>query len=82
LYISERDNSQVAYLMAFLMLLHVEEAMNLEFEGIDAIPGEGRCHVLRWPPSKADILFAGEYFDIKLKMCKSVQTGLDVLHIW
>ncbi|KIM71546.1 hypothetical protein PILCRDRAFT_16976 [Piloderma croceum F 1598] len=35
-----RDNSQVAYLMAFLMLLRVEEAVNLEFEGIDAIPGE------------------------------------------
>jgi hypothetical protein len=45
--ISERDNSQVAYLMAFLMLLRVEEAVNLEFEGIDAIPSEGRCHMLR-----------------------------------
>jgi len=32
------------------------------------------------PPSKADILYAGEYFDVKLKTCKSTQTG--VLHTW
>jgi len=31
-------------------------------------------------PSKADLLFSGEYFDVKLKMHKSVQTG--VLHTW
>jgi hypothetical protein len=32
------------------------------------------------PPSKADIIFSGEYFHVKLKTRKSAQTG--VLHTW
>jgi hypothetical protein len=31
---------QTAYLMAFLMLLRIEETIKLEFESIDIIPGE------------------------------------------
>lgn len=31
---------QAAYLMAFLMLLRIEETIKLEFESIDIIPGE------------------------------------------
>jgi hypothetical protein len=32
--------SQLAYLLAFLMLLWIEEAVSLDFESIDIIPGE------------------------------------------
>jgi hypothetical protein len=45
LFASIINNPQAAYLMAFLMLLRVEETVNLEFEGIDAIPGESMCLV-------------------------------------
>jgi len=31
---------QFAYLLAFLMILRIEEAISLQFESIDIIPGE------------------------------------------
>ena len=41
LHYNNRNNSQATYLMAFLMLLTV----NLEFEGIDAIPGKSMPYI-------------------------------------
>ena len=37
LYVLEWLN-HVAYLLAFPMMLHIEEAINLEFESIDILP--------------------------------------------
>lgn len=37
---SDSIHLKTAYLMAFLMLLRIEETVNLEFESIDIIPGE------------------------------------------
>lgn len=38
---------QTAYLFAFLMLLRIEEVVRLEFEGIDAIPGERKVLLIK-----------------------------------
>ncbi|KAF8577811.1 hypothetical protein K439DRAFT_1621820 [Ramaria rubella] len=48
------------YLLAWLILLRIEEATNLEFESIDFHPGEHMCC----------------YFEVKLRTRKSAQTGV------
>ncbi|KAF8589540.1 hypothetical protein K439DRAFT_1612755 [Ramaria rubella] len=50
------------YLLAWLILLCIEEATNLEFESIDFHPGEHMCC----------------YFEVRLRTRKSAQTGVSL----
>lgn len=74
--------SKTIYLLAWLILLRIEEATHLEFESIDFHPGERMslwdyffiCDTLIHPVN------IGCYFEVKLRTRKSAQTG--VSHTW
>jgi hypothetical protein len=77
-------DQQAAYLLAWLMLLRIEEVVSLEFKSIDIIPGEREFIPPFCDQAKVLISFArvipGAYFDVSLVTRKSAQTG--VTHSW
>jgi hypothetical protein len=63
----EARTSQAVYLLAWLMMLHIDEAVSLEFEGLNIIPRkrESSCPLL--PFRCLTRIYTGTYYKVRLK---------------
>ncbi|KAF8230492.1 hypothetical protein L208DRAFT_1423829 [Tricholoma matsutake] len=64
---AEMRQGITAYLFAWLLLLHIEEVIHVDFKSINIIPGEHEFEFI-------------DCFDVHLKTQKSAQTG--IAHAW